>query len=199
MQCSPTVNVDRLKPLYERLDAPPAPGPVSDPGQEGEHEVERCSAARRRGASRATWSGGGATRRRRTRGCARSSCCTARRRRRRVRRRRPPPPPGRPSGPPPAGEAAVPAGVDPLPSVGAVPVGDSGQGTGGPVDRVPQALASPWLGPGQGGLLVGHPLAWPSRSVGDALPGLGRPLVLAGRPSWVGQPAAGRVREILPQ
>jgi hypothetical protein len=38
MQCSPTF--DRLKPFYERLDAPPAPGPVSDPEQEGEHEVE---------------------------------------------------------------------------------------------------------------------------------------------------------------
>jgi hypothetical protein len=40
MQCSPTVNVDRLKPFHERIDSPPAPGPVSDPGQEGEHEVE---------------------------------------------------------------------------------------------------------------------------------------------------------------
>jgi hypothetical protein len=40
MRCSPTVNVDRLKPFHERVDAPPAPGPVSDPGQEGEHEVE---------------------------------------------------------------------------------------------------------------------------------------------------------------
>jgi hypothetical protein len=40
MRCSPTVNVDRLKPFYERAGAPPAPGPVSDAGQEGEHEVE---------------------------------------------------------------------------------------------------------------------------------------------------------------
>jgi hypothetical protein len=40
MRCSRTVNVDRLKPFHERLDAPPAPGPVSDAGQEGEHEVE---------------------------------------------------------------------------------------------------------------------------------------------------------------
>ena len=40
MRCSPTVNVVRLKPFHERVDAPPAPGPVSDPGQEGEHEVE---------------------------------------------------------------------------------------------------------------------------------------------------------------
>ena len=40
MRCSPTVNVDRLKPFFERVGAPPAPGPVSDPGQEGEHEVE---------------------------------------------------------------------------------------------------------------------------------------------------------------
>jgi hypothetical protein len=40
MRCSPTVNVDRLKPFLERIDSPPAPGPASDPGQEGEHEVE---------------------------------------------------------------------------------------------------------------------------------------------------------------
>jgi hypothetical protein len=40
MRCSPTVNVDRLKPFFERLGTAPAPGPVSDAGQEGEHEVE---------------------------------------------------------------------------------------------------------------------------------------------------------------
>jgi hypothetical protein len=42
MRCSPTVNVDRLrvKPFHARADVPPAPGPVSDQGQEGEHEVE---------------------------------------------------------------------------------------------------------------------------------------------------------------
>jgi len=40
MRCSPTVNVDRLKPFHARAGEPPAPGPVSDPGQEGEHEVE---------------------------------------------------------------------------------------------------------------------------------------------------------------
>jgi hypothetical protein len=40
MHCSPTVNVDRLKPFFERAGAAPAPGPVSDAGQEGEHEVE---------------------------------------------------------------------------------------------------------------------------------------------------------------
>jgi hypothetical protein len=40
MQCSPTVYVDRLKPFNARADNPPAPGPMSDPGQEGEHEVE---------------------------------------------------------------------------------------------------------------------------------------------------------------
>ena len=40
MRCSPTVNVDRLKPFFEREGADPAPGPVSDAGQEGEHEVE---------------------------------------------------------------------------------------------------------------------------------------------------------------
>ena len=37
MRCSPT---DRLKPFHERVDAPPAPGPVSDPGREGEPEAE---------------------------------------------------------------------------------------------------------------------------------------------------------------
>ena len=40
MRCSPTVNVDRLKPFFARAGTPPAPGPVSDAGQEGEHEVE---------------------------------------------------------------------------------------------------------------------------------------------------------------
>jgi hypothetical protein len=40
MRCSPTVNVDRLKPFHARADDPPAPGPVFDLGQEGEHEVE---------------------------------------------------------------------------------------------------------------------------------------------------------------
>ena len=40
MRCSPTVNVDRLKPFFARSGAPPPPGPVSDAGQEGEHEVE---------------------------------------------------------------------------------------------------------------------------------------------------------------
>jgi hypothetical protein len=40
MRCSPTVNVDCLKPFFERLGTAPAPGPVFDAGQEGEHEVE---------------------------------------------------------------------------------------------------------------------------------------------------------------
>jgi hypothetical protein len=40
MRCSSTVNVDRLKPFHERVGALQAPGPVSDGGQEGEHEVE---------------------------------------------------------------------------------------------------------------------------------------------------------------
>ena len=38
--CSPTVNVDRLKPFFERSDEPPPPGPASDAGQAGEHEVD---------------------------------------------------------------------------------------------------------------------------------------------------------------
>ena len=40
MRCSPTVNVDRLKPFFARAGAVPAPGPVLDVGQEGEHKVE---------------------------------------------------------------------------------------------------------------------------------------------------------------
>jgi hypothetical protein len=40
MRCSPTVNVDRLKPFFERLGTAPAPGPVFDAGQEGKREVE---------------------------------------------------------------------------------------------------------------------------------------------------------------
>ena len=39
-RCCTTVNVDSIKPFFERVGAPPAPGPVSDPGQEGEHEAE---------------------------------------------------------------------------------------------------------------------------------------------------------------
>ena len=40
-KCSPTVNVDRLKPFHPRADRPDPPGPVSDPGREGEHVVEQ--------------------------------------------------------------------------------------------------------------------------------------------------------------
>ena len=40
-KCSPTVNVDRLKPYHPRAGRPDPPGPVSDPGQEGEHVVEQ--------------------------------------------------------------------------------------------------------------------------------------------------------------
>ena len=37
---SATGNVDRFKPCFARVDAPPPPGPVSDVGQAGEHKVE---------------------------------------------------------------------------------------------------------------------------------------------------------------
>lgn len=37
---SRTAKADRLKPFHQRADASPAPGPVSDAGQEGEQEVE---------------------------------------------------------------------------------------------------------------------------------------------------------------
>ena len=40
-KCSPTVNVDRLKPYHVRPDREAPPGPVSDPGQEGEYVVEQ--------------------------------------------------------------------------------------------------------------------------------------------------------------
>ena len=37
MRGSLTVNVDRLKPFVTRAGTSPAPGPVPDTGQEGEH------------------------------------------------------------------------------------------------------------------------------------------------------------------
>ena len=40
-KCSPAVNVARLKPYHVRPDRPAPPGPVSDPGQEGEYVVEQ--------------------------------------------------------------------------------------------------------------------------------------------------------------
>ena len=40
-RCSPTVNVERLKPYYARDGRPAPPGPISDPGQEGEFVVEQ--------------------------------------------------------------------------------------------------------------------------------------------------------------
>ena len=40
-KCSPTVNVDRLKPYYSRAGRPAPPRPVSDPGQAGEYVVEQ--------------------------------------------------------------------------------------------------------------------------------------------------------------
>jgi hypothetical protein len=40
MRCSSTVNVDRLKPYFARDADLPPPGPSTDAGQEGEHEVE---------------------------------------------------------------------------------------------------------------------------------------------------------------
>ncbi len=39
MPCSPAVNVNRLKPYFARAADLPPPGPSTDAGQEGEHEV----------------------------------------------------------------------------------------------------------------------------------------------------------------
>ena len=78
-RCSPTVNVDRLKPSSRG-----PPGPESDAGQEGEHEMELLLNRRAvRGVTRylVRWrQPGGATRRLTTGGCGRRSWRTARRR-----------------------------------------------------------------------------------------------------------------------
>ena len=41
LRCSPTVNVERLKPYCARAGLPAPAGPVDDPGQEGEFVVEQ--------------------------------------------------------------------------------------------------------------------------------------------------------------
>ncbi len=40
-KCSPTVNMDWLKPYHSRPDRAPPQGPVSDPGQEGGYIVKQ--------------------------------------------------------------------------------------------------------------------------------------------------------------
>ena len=62
MRCSPTVNVDRLKPFFERFGAPPAPGPVSDRDRRASRRWSCCSTAAECAESSATWCAGGATR-----------------------------------------------------------------------------------------------------------------------------------------
>ncbi len=69
MRCSPTVNVDRLKPFLERAGAEPAPGPVFDVGQEGEQDMELLPNRRLVRGVLDTWCGGAATLRRMKSGC----------------------------------------------------------------------------------------------------------------------------------
>ena len=47
MRCSPTVNVDRLKPFVDRAGASPAPGPVSARDRKGSTRWSCCSTAGR--------------------------------------------------------------------------------------------------------------------------------------------------------
>jgi hypothetical protein len=59
-KCSPTVNVVRLNPFYSHADRPDPPGPVGDPGQEGEHIVEQllnCTTRRCRTYYLVRWQG----------------------------------------------------------------------------------------------------------------------------------------------
>ena len=69
MRCSPTVNVDLLKPFFERSDEQPPPGPVSDAGQAGKHEVDLLLNRRAVRGLPSTLSAGGSTFRRQMSGC----------------------------------------------------------------------------------------------------------------------------------
>ena len=80
IRCSPTVKVDRLKPFVTRAGTSPAPGPVSDTGLEGKHEVSCCSTSNWCVACCVTRCDGGAAHQRTTLGCGWMSWRTARRR-----------------------------------------------------------------------------------------------------------------------
>jgi hypothetical protein len=73
-KCSPTVNVDRLKPFYSRADRPPgrptrrAPGRSATWGRKASTLSSSCSTARRGAVGPTTWCAGRVTPRRRIRG-----------------------------------------------------------------------------------------------------------------------------------
>ena len=62
MRCSPTVNVDRLKPFFERADEPPTPSPISDAGRRASTSWTCCSTARWCGGLPSTLSAGDTSR-----------------------------------------------------------------------------------------------------------------------------------------
>ena len=76
MRCSPTVNVDRLKPFFERAEPT---GRCPTWGRRVNTMWSCCSIAGRRAASHATWCDSGGMHCRTMSGCAWSSCRTARR------------------------------------------------------------------------------------------------------------------------
>ena len=62
MRCGPTVNVVHLEPIFALTGTAPAPGPVSDAGQEGEREAVLRVLLLNWRVVRGVWRAGGATR-----------------------------------------------------------------------------------------------------------------------------------------